>query len=135
MSELPFEDERVQEALKQLMRRLQMFIGQQLDNSTLLAIRSLIEQTRTEFKRDHQHDFPPLVPLILPTCGFVAWFRQDLTYEEIQIKVLNLLRELTMNRLPVSAMELATAMKAAWPNLGEPPIEYYRNAAQVKLLN
>jgi hypothetical protein len=134
MSELPYEDPRVQYALQQLMRRLETYVGQPLENATLLAIRSLIEQTRTEFKLEFQHEFPLLVPLILPASGFVAWFRQDLDDDEIRIKVLNLLRELTMFNLPISAMELATAMKLAWPHY-QPPIEYYRQAAQVKLLN
>jgi hypothetical protein len=134
MSELPYEDQRVQYALQQLMRRLEGYVGQPLTDSTLFAIRSLIEQTRTEFKMEHQHEFPLLVPLILPASGFVAWFRQDLDDDEIRIKVLNLLRELSMAGLPISAIELATAMKLAWPSYN-PPIEEYRNAAQVKLLN
>jgi hypothetical protein len=134
MSELPLEDERVQAAYQQLMRQLERFVGMSLSTSTVLAIRSTIEQTRTEFKNKYQHDFPPLVPLILPNSGFIAWYRQDLDNEEIHIKVLNLLRELAMNKLPVEAGELATAMRLAWPNY-QPRIEEYRTAAQVRLLN
>jgi len=133
MNELPEDDQRLIDALELLMQRLSKFVGQTLTNSTVLAIRSTIEQTRSDFKRNHQYDFPPLVPLILPTSGFIAWFRQDLDDEEIRIKVLNLLRELTINRLPVGAYELAQAMKLAWPSY-KPDIEGYRNAYQVRLL-
>ena len=134
MNELPEDDPRVLDAFRVLMDRLSTFVGKPLDNSTVLAICSTIEQTRNEFKRKHQHDFPPLVPLILPTSGFIAWFRQDLDNEQIRIKVLNLLRELTINKLPVGAHELATAMKLAWP-LYQLPIEEFKKAYQVRLLN
>ena len=133
MAELPEDDPRVGEALQLLMRRVSKFVGYPLNESTVLAIRSVIEQTRNEFKRDYQHELSPLVPLILPTSWFIAWFRQDLDSEQVRIKVLNLLRELTINRLPIGTQELAMAMKLAWP-LYEPPIEDFINAYQVRLL-
>jgi hypothetical protein len=133
MSELPLDDERVKNALENLMARLGSFIGQPLTSSTLYHIRQVINYNRTDFKKNYGHEFPAIVPLILPKSQFIAWFREDLDNEEIRIKVLNLLREFAVKRIPVSAFELAQAMRFAWPKY-EPPIEEYQKAKQVKLL-
>jgi hypothetical protein len=134
MSELEVEDERVQDALRQLMWRLGTFIGESLTESTMYAIRSTVEQTRTTFKTTHGYDFPPLAPLILPSSQFIAWFRQDLDNDEVRIKVLNLLREFSIKKIPVKEHELAMAMKLTWPSYNhDGDIEFYRQAKQVTL--
>jgi hypothetical protein len=136
MSELAVEDERVQNALEQLMHRLRSYIGEPLTEITMHAIRGAVEEARTEFKKTYSHEFPPLVPLILPSSRFVAWFRQDLENDEVRIKVLNLLREFSLKKIPVSAFELSQAMRLTWPqyNADDGTIEFYRNAKQVTLL-
>lgn len=134
MSELPPDDPRVMDALNTLMVRMGTFIGQPLTRTTVDDIRDVITHVRTEFKKWHNHDFPRIVPLILPRSRFIAWFREDLDNDEIRIHVLNLLREFTVKKIPVSEFELAQAMRLAWPSY-EPPIEFYRGARQVKMLH
>lgn len=133
MSELPEDDPRVEKTLAVLMTRMTVFIGYPLTETTINSIRTLVQHTRSDFKANFGHEFPAIAPLILPRSQFIAWFRQDLDSDEVRIKVLNLLREFYVKRIPVSAFELAQAMKLIWPQY-EPPLEYYRNAKQVRLL-
>jgi hypothetical protein len=133
MSELPEDDPRVQQYLQMLMDLLADCVGTPLTTASITVMREVIDDARTEFKQKFGHELPPLVPLVLPLSRFIAWFRQDLDSDEVRIKVLNLLREFYVKRIPVSAFELARAMKLTWPSY-EPPIEFYRNSRQVRLL-
>jgi hypothetical protein len=125
MTELPFDDERVQTSFQLLMRQMQRFIGEPLNSRTVSVILTMIDDHRTNFRREYGHDFPQLVPFILPSSQFIAWFRADLDDHEIYQKVLNLLHEFTVTKVPVNEVELATAIKMAWPSY-QPPIEDFR---------
>jgi hypothetical protein len=134
MTELPFEDPRVKQNFALLMRHMQRFIGEPLSGDMIVTIQTFIEDFRAKFKLDYGYEFPALVPLILPRSQFIAWFRADLDTHEIRLKLLNLLREFHVKRIPISEMELARAIKLAWPHYS-PNIEEYQKAAHVTLLH
>jgi hypothetical protein len=133
LSELPEDDPRVQKYLQSLMSLFADCIGEPLTSASVNTMRELIDDARTEFKKRFGHELPPMVPLVLPRSRFIAWFREDLESDEVRIKVLNLLREFSVKKIPVSAFELAQAMRLTWPKY-EPPIEFFQQAKQVTLL-
>lgn len=134
MSELDDNHPHVQRALVWLIRRLAMFYGQPFNQSTEDRLRELLTHLRTTFKRTTGHDFPPLTVFLLPTSRIAAIYRADLDDEAIRIKILNLLRELGVARVPVSVPELVAAIRFAWPWY-KPPIEDWRNDRQAARLH
>lgn len=129
MSELPENHPLVEQATFWLTSKMMKFYGQEFNQATEDRLRELLVHTRETFKRTTGHDFPPLTVLLLPTSQLAAVMRADLDDRAIGIKVLNLLRELGMHKRPVREMELAAAIRFAWPWY-KPPIEDWRKDRQ-----
>jgi len=134
MAELPEDDPRLGEALQELGRALNRYLGQPMNQQTLMDITFDVDYARAKFKTMHGHDFPPLKPFLLPSSGFIVLYRTDIDDEQIQQKVLFLLRDFARANIPVVTQELAAAIKHVWPHY-QPPIEDIQRISKVKFLN
>jgi hypothetical protein len=131
MPELPDDDPRIEEFSTNLLKLLGRFIGRSLDLAEFNRIKILINDGRAAFKRRYGYDIPELVVLALPTSGHFAVFRADLDSKTIQTMLLNLLREFAVRKVPVNKLELARAIRYAWPHY-DPAIEEFATDGQAK---
>lgn len=129
MAELPDNDPRFRDFAARLFRMLQMYIGKPLDHHTMRQINTLIDHQRIGFKQTFGFDMPELVAVILPSIRFIQLCRADLETPQIHTVIKNMLRELEHRRITVNSMELATAIKLAWPQY-DPAIEVYEKDGQ-----
>jgi hypothetical protein len=130
MPELPDDDPRLQEFASQTLSRLhQLYIGKPLNQHTIRQINTFVDHQRISFKQTYGYDIPELVALILPTSRFIALYRADLDTLQIHVFLTNLMRELGHNKVPVDKLELAQALKLAWPHY-DPAIELFANDQQ-----
>lgn len=125
MVELEDDDPRLIVSANKLLERLQPFVGRNFDAANLDAICELVQDHRVAFRREHNADFPPLVPFVLPSLKFIHFVRADIEDKEIHIQLRNLLVQLSRRGALPSAMEVAKAVKLCWPRY-EPPIEHIR---------
>jgi hypothetical protein len=117
MVELEPDDPRVVAAAADLLQRLQPYVGQHFDTTNVGAICELVKDHRDAFKRDHNADFPPLVPFVLPSLRYIHFVRADIDEREIAIQLRNIIVQLS--RRPGvfdadSAMEIDMAAKQCW---------------------
>jgi hypothetical protein len=129
VSELPENHPLVEQATFWLTSRLMRFYGREFNQATEDQLTELLTHVRATFKKTTGHDFPPLTVLMLPTSQYAGVYRADLDDRAIGVKVLNLLRELGVAGRPVREMELAAAIRFAWPWY-KVPIEDWRKDRQ-----
>jgi hypothetical protein len=129
MPELADDDPRMQKFSKSLTEVMRQFVGKTLDRSTIMQINDAIIEHRIRFKYNYGCDAPVMVSLVLPTSSYVGLFRADLETTQIQIVILNLLREMAVRRMRVDKRELAWAIRMAWPDY-DPAIEFFSNDRQ-----
>jgi hypothetical protein len=118
MVELEPDDPRVVAAAADLIQRLQPYVGLNFDMGNVETICELVRQHRVAFKREHNADFPPLVPFVLPSLRYIHFVRADIDEREIAIQLRNIIVQLS--RRPGvfdadSAMEIDMAAKQCWP--------------------
>src|SRR5215203_1740991 len=131
MPELPDNDPRFRDFATRLSRMVQMFVGRPLDYHTMRQINTMIDHQRINFKKTYGYDIPELVAIVLPTSRHVHFFRADLETAQIQIDVMNMLRLLGLQGRQVDKLELASAIKMAWPDY-DPGIETFAADGQAK---
>jgi hypothetical protein len=131
MPELPDDDPRFEEFHHNLTRAMRVFIGKQLDRVTVMQIHDVVLGHRINFKNTYGYDAPAIVALVLPTSQYIGLYRADLETRDIQIVILNLLREFAVRRVKVDKKELAWALNMAWPNY-DPAIEFFAADGQAK---
>lgn len=124
MAELPDDDPRMNEFSESLIRAMRQFVGKTLDRSTVMQINDAIIEHRIRFKNNYGCDVPVMVAVVLPTSQYVGLFRADLETRQIQVVIMNLLRELAVRRMKVDKRELAWALQMAWPNY-DPTVEFF----------
>jgi hypothetical protein len=134
MTEVDPQDPRVVNALAQFHRYVAKYHGYPFNKTVLKKIEDAYYHVVDEFKKLYDLDFPPVAPLILPTSQVIVFYRRDLTDEEIQSKILFLLRDLANANKEVSVPELAKAMLFVWPS-HRPPIEDMEKITKVKMIH
>jgi len=115
MSELPDEDPRMEDFYDRIANGIKAFVGKSLSEATIYFLGKRIEHERTRFKQTYGHEVPKVVLLILPSSRYISIFRADLESPQIQVVVVNMLRELSAMKVPVDIRELSVAIKKAWP--------------------
>jgi hypothetical protein len=130
--ELDTIDQRTAASMHLLTRKLATLLNREFSVNAIEAMRYIVDDHRTTFKREQGFDFPELVPFYLPSVGLIVWYRADLDDMAIRNKLLMLLRQLGERGKPVSAIEVAAAVKRAWPRY-HPPIEEYRRDPKLKM--
>jgi hypothetical protein len=127
MVELEPDDPRVVAAAADLIQRLQPYVGLNFDMGNVETICELVRQHRVAFKREHNADFPPLVPFVLPSLRYIHFVRADIEDREISIQLRNIIVQLSRRGVfdAGSALEIATAAKQCWPHY-HAPIEDFR---------
>jgi hypothetical protein len=113
--ELDSQDPRVIAGMNLLANTLASFVGRSNNGGNYEAMQGIVDGFRMSFKREHGVDFPRLTRFELPSVGFIVWYRYDLEHEEIRRKVLMLLRQFAAKRIPITAIEVASAVSKAWP--------------------
>ena len=83
-----------------------------IDRALLHEIKEAITDHRTHC-RLQGINFPPLVPLLLPRLGRIAMMREDSDPADIRRVVVKLARD----NPTITAEDIATALKHAFPNL------------------
>lgn len=134
MPEVDPNDPRLLNALAQLHRYLAKYHGYPMSQSTLEDIQDAVEGVKEKFKALYGLDWPPIAPLVLPSSHVIVFYRKDLTNEEIQSKILFLLRDLANAHQSVSVPELALAMNFVWPHY-QAPIEDMEKITKAKMLH
>jgi hypothetical protein len=103
------------------LERLQQYLGDDLnrwltatvryfDNQTLRALYELVHRKAEAMRREVRY-FPRLVPIVLPSVGFVQLVRRDLETQGIENTIINLARTFPA----LDPRELAQAIKKAFP--------------------
>jgi hypothetical protein len=118
-------DARVSASMHVLARQLSSFMNTKMNLCAVEQMKMIVAEFRTDFKRENGFEFPPLVPFVLPSIGFLVFFRADLDNTTIRNKLLLLLRQLAQRQKFPPAIEVASAVKNAWPHY-RPPIEELR---------
>lgn len=131
MPELPDDDPRISEFSTKLAKLMRPFIGQKLDRATVMQIHDTITKHSIDFKKTYGYNAPAIVAVVLPTSQYIGLYRADLETREIQIVIMNLLRELAMRRVKVDKKELAWALRMAWPNY-DPAVEFFADDGQAR---
>ena len=125
MRELDPNDPLLLAAANDLSVKLQPFVGQHFDAGNLDEICDLVQQHRRAFRRQHDADFPPLLPFVLPSIRYIHFVRADIDDQEIRIQLRNLLVQLSRRGVLPPAIEIVKAINLCWPQY-RPPIEEFR---------
>jgi hypothetical protein len=125
MVELDDDDPRLIQSANLLLAHLQPYVGQHFDASNVEMICEIVRDHRSTFRREHQADFPPLVPFVLPSVRYIHFVRADLDAGVIQTQLRDLIVQLSRRGVLPSALEIVTAVKQCWPGY-RPPIEEFR---------
>jgi len=125
MRELEDDDPRLIQSANALLVKLQPYVGQNFDAGHVATICELVKDHRQAFRREHDAEFPPLVPFVLPSLKYIHFVRADITDENIRNQLRNLIVQLSRRGVLPSAMEIATAVHQCWPWY-RPPIEEFR---------
>jgi len=131
MPELPDDDPRMDEFVNKIVRSNVKFIGRGYDRFTVQQLLAEVEAHRIHFKQTYGYDAPKMVALVLPTSRYIGLFRADLETRDIQITILNMLREFAVRQVPVDKKELALALRNIWPHY-DPAIEFFIADGQAK---
>lgn len=134
MAEVDPNDPRVLNALAQFHRYVAKYHGYPFTQQIVTEIKDCLEYVASSFESLYGIKWPPLAPLILPTSQVIIFYRRDLTDEEIQSKVLYLLRDLANAHKDVKVPELASAMLYVWPHY-RPPIEDMEKITRAKMIH
>lgn len=136
MSELEEGDPRNTAEVNALLLHVnRIFQGRPFSGSLVEQINEVIAQHAILFKQRYGHEFPPLTPLVLPASKQIVLYRKDLDDETIRLKLMFLLRAFAMERIPVSVMELAIAVKYCWPKYTAPIEDIRADRKTTILLN
>lgn len=125
MREFADDDPRLIASANKLLENLQPFVGEHFDASHVEQICEMVRDHREAFRREHQAEFPPLVPFVLPSLKYIHFVRADIDDREISIQLRNIIVQLGRRQSLPSALEIATACKQCWPRY-RPPIESFR---------
>jgi hypothetical protein len=116
MVQLPDDDPRMQQTLHKLQLRLNTIWSGVINQSVIDHMNGIVMDLRSEFKRDYGYEFPRLCLFLLPSIPLITFFLADLTVEEIQQKMLVLIKNLQTAGYSINAAELAQAIITAWPH-------------------
>ena len=106
------DEELIERARRGLLASLAGFEGCSMSLQTIDRIMSVVKEHRQRW-RGRGVDFPPIVPLINRKTGTIRFVRQDLSRKDIITTVRNFILE----NPELSALEIAQAVKMAWPDL------------------
>jgi len=131
MPELPDDDPRMDEFINRIVHSNVKYVGRGFDKFTIQQLLEEVEAHRTHFKQKYGYDAPKMVALVLPTSRYIGLYRADLETRDIQMMLLNMLREFAVRQVPVDKRELAYALSQIWPNY-DPAIEFFSADGQAK---
>lgn len=116
------DDPRMIQAYNRLTAILEAHVGEEFNAAHMDRICREVTEHREAFRRDHDADFPVLVPFVLPSLRFIHFVRADADDTKIYNMLRNILVQLARRKILPPAQEIAMAVRLCWPNY-RPPIE------------
>lgn len=125
-------DERAIAGMKELERRLMGYFAvpfpRAMNDASIRDLQRIVDDFRVWFKNRYGITFPFLVPFVLPSTGHVRFVRADWDHASIQRHLLFTIDLHQKTGRPVAAVELAQAVRRAWPTYKPPdPAELTTN--------